>query len=532
MRDPVQAKLSFLATMAVEAFVEDVRTFVGQQLRILQAEVEAGTDHDAMDWMETRMSNFHIWKKFKNPLGWDNEEEDSMEKLVRIVRSSPNLLDQGLPRATPASITVDDFVTLFYKMATARSKLAVRSPFYRNGNGPAIAQTIVMEAHRLLGRDRPVQERVNDIQAALRVAVNKAQIQVVPVAKGNQHSPSIDQWVSLGAPVRRSLASHHGLTATQRRELGLTRRLTAQRLEDSRAPWTTTDFEIANFYIIHRRQQRPEDWNFAASGCVNGMSSVASQTYAWADQLFQQFFHTWQVQLAHMLAFLVSKMIPRVFWPTDLRSSTINAELADITIDDLDRSLDVTRTIPWVKRTNVGGLSDVGLYYTQASIVFLAWIHSDSPLRKYIASGKTDIASVWGAKHGTPSYLSAAILQAVWVAHYGGAGHKALGSVNLVRFGVCVGRGSALMNGPRVDRHLFCRTDDDLKEWYNEVSAALSSRGTGAYNLCQKIFGESGMRFLVHDRSQFPDLLEERGQKRGARTDLSVLDDRPSQRRR
>ena len=98
-----------------------------------------------------------------------------------------------------------------------------------------------------------------------------------------------------------------------------------------------------------------------------------------------------------------------------------------------------------------------------------------------------------------------------------------------MRFGVCVGKGSALTNGPRIDRDLFVRTPEELKAWHAEVSTALSSSGNGAYNLCVKIFGEDGSRFLVQ-RAQFPDLLHRTGQKRLAGPSTLHLDTRPAQR--
>ncbi|KAI1782285.1 hypothetical protein LXA43DRAFT_1068983 [Ganoderma leucocontextum] len=478
----------------------DVRTFVGQQLEYIRAQIDATDDEDQIDWMETRATNFHVWKKFKHPLGWDDDEEDPMQKLARIVHSSPNRLDEGLPRANPPSITVNDFIDRFYKMGTATSKLEIRSPFYRYGNSAAITQTVITEAHRLLGRDRPLAERISDIKSAIRAEVDSAHIQIIPVAKGRDHTPSITCWTSLGAVMPRTAASQLGLTTTQRQGLALTRTLKAQRHDDSRAPWTTVEFEIANFHMVAKHQRRPDDWSLASTGIPLNTAGLVPDTYAWADELFSLQFQSWQVQLAHILGFLFSKILPRVFWPGELKKTPndpVNIELRSLTMHDMPRSIDIVRTLPWMERANVKGLTEK------------AWIHEDSPLRKQLAAGRTELSGDWGNKHSS----------------------KGLGSVNLVRFGVCVGKGAALTNGPRVGRHLFQRSQDDLKGWHRELAHAMSTRGDGAYTLCTKIFGDSGVRFLV-DQGQFPDLVEALRQKRTASSSGSTLDDRVPRRGR
>ena len=90
---------------------------------------------------------------------------------------------------------------------------------------------------------------------------------------------------------------------------------------------------------------------------------------------------------------------------------------------------------------------------------------------------------------------------------------KGLNTLNLVRMGVCEGKGNALTNGPHYDRDYRTRSNKDLKEWYDWLCAEFVKKPDGPYNVCLKIFGSQGTQVLV-DKGQFPSIKKASGVKR------------------
>ncbi|KAI0681595.1 hypothetical protein C8T65DRAFT_704078 [Cerioporus squamosus] len=148
--------------------------------------------------------------------------------------------------------------------------------------------------------------------------------------------------------------------------------------------------------------------------------------------------------LALILAFLISKVLPRIAWDTENRP----AGLDRVSIDNPHSSVTYFRMVPWTERvyaTQHKGARLEDQYFTIAAICFLAWMDPNSPLRKHLHGGGT--ITQWNNKHG-PKYLH---------------------TINLIRLGIAYGKGPIMFKSPRLQRDYRIFDVPDLHAWSREI---------------------------------------------------------------
>ena len=75
-RDEIRNRI--LATIVLEAFVDDVRELVRVQLEEADAEAAVNGDGEVIEWQQTRLQNFDQWISAQYPLGWDVRSSATM----------------------------------------------------------------------------------------------------------------------------------------------------------------------------------------------------------------------------------------------------------------------------------------------------------------------------------------------------------------------------------------------------------------------------------------------------------------------
>ncbi|KAI0363027.1 hypothetical protein BV20DRAFT_984053 [Pilatotrama ljubarskyi] len=175
-------------------------------------------------------------------------------------------------------------------------------------------------------------------------------------------------------------------------------------------------------------------------------------------------------------------MAPDVHWPTNGPEwETLKSALHKDAMKKSSRRqlVDLVRVLPWQVRPEYKGANTKSLYYTQASIYFLAFIDRASPLHKYANAHGQNLGEGWSKKHT----------------------HKALHPITLVRMGIAYPKAQSLMKSPRFGTAYVILEEAELRTWWQEIRCQLLAADKyGPYALCTKIFGLKGTQILI-DRS-------------------------------
>ena len=382
------------------AFKEDICALIGAELEAAEANLVDGDDDENASWTKMRLSAYRHWLKLPYPLGWDNGSQESMRLLLRMCSPTIQERQDRLPQGDPPTLSLDDLIDAFCTVGNSVTQRSVRAPFWSKGTASRVVRTVFTEANRMLGAARPAEERLKDIKRALAFAANEQRIHVIPTTKGRGRFPTLAAWATVGASRAEYRLDNH-LTIEERQAVAVNRALRNARRMDVRGPWTTKEYVIEAFGECIDREVRPMDWNYAAAQVQSG--DLVQETYEWAERMFENHFTSWKVRLAHILGFLISKITPAVAWPNLKGNSThaINRQLGRI-FDESDwpKSINIIRQMEWIEKPGYGGRKDASLFYTQASIVFLAYMDESSPLRIALDDeGKTLSDSTWLDRH-------------------------------------------------------------------------------------------------------------------------------------
>lgn len=383
----------------MEAYVQDVRVLVGQQLE--EAARLAGDDAQAPGaWMKTRLMNYRRWKRLAEPLNW-GEDNDTWQMLSRAVSSSQERCARGLPPSTQRSCSRRQFVDRIYRASQGHTTRSATAPVWARGTFWPVLHTVVAECQILLGSTMTEAEQVEEIKMALEDAVERQAIHFFPDSVGASRQPSMMAWTTIakGSSARR-VAS--GVTRTQTRSERLAADLQqasqTAKDEDVHSEWFVGGLEIQEYHKYMKHENLPTEWNYGGTQ----VSGLAAEIYEWAQRTLSGNVQDWRCQLALTLAFLVSKLCPHVFWPT--RGGEVDQVKSLLhgvsTPADGERSIGIMRQLPWVLRAGVKGVKEEGLYFTQMSTFILAWVHSESPLHRKLQRGVSgQLGDDWVKKH-------------------------------------------------------------------------------------------------------------------------------------
>ena len=537
-------ELRVLARIAVDAYVQDVVELVRSAFESEASAIDSDETNPGRIWLQTRKSELAKWQDQDYPLDW-GDSQATYQRLTRILSAARQDIPNGLPKSARGSTTDLDFVARLYKCGTSHGPRGVKSPMWWRSSSLPVMRTAIAEAHIALSHGGRAVDCAQEFQQALRHAVIHAKVRFFPDASSpTSREPSVHSWTFLGQgeSARRILDPAQALTQEERIDIELAQHSQTAMDQDVYAPWCTADVEIYRYAKYMDRACMPTDYDPRL--CDNDAKDPNVKAgYAWAEKWFREHPEDWRSRLARHLAFLITKLLPHIFWDKDALPP-LQEKMKMLSSAEKCRkaSIDFARSLAWIERPGTKGVNTPGLYYTQAAMVFLNWIHEESHLRRHLTPSNRAAFSKWHSKHckfmsrfAIPSVLSRSCP----------AAHKALTTVNLYRMGLleaCTARGFA---SAQCHIDYVPRKKDVLEAWEATVSRSLRTLPDGSYQLCTRIFGTEATTRLI-ERHQFGTqrasalatavrVAEANGHSRSrgrAREDDDEEDSRPAQRRR
>ena len=392
-----QDQLLAVCRIAIDAYIEDVRTLVKNALAADNAITPTDKSDPDRIWMVSRMKNFDLWNKLDHPLAWGESTTDAYWLLSLIVYRERGAYGEGLRHSVTETCSPRMFVDKLYASATATTLNGVRTPLLSRGRAWAVFRTAIAQCLFRISPCATLADMEAQIKFALEACVREAQINFYPdLGEPRQRDPSPLAWTLIGRPnsARHRLNEDQPMSHDQRMELNLVRTARAVRASDANAPWSAKSTSINEYHRFLMAQSLPVDFDIAPaeSGTTDPFTVNA---YQWAKGLLTNSPQDWRCRLARHLAFLISKMTPNVFPPSQIPAE-IRLSLKNWGNRNPSDSISLVRRLPWLSRPKIKGLSP-SIYFSQAAVVFLCWIHEDSPLRRSFSLGNEDL-SAWHHK--------------------------------------------------------------------------------------------------------------------------------------
>ncbi|PIL27988.1 hypothetical protein GSI_09932 [Ganoderma sinense ZZ0214-1] len=477
--DPVKSEracLHAIALLAVDAYIEDVRALVREELGAIidgQAHQEGSVEEANM---KMRWRTFKHWSDLSEPLAW-GERGETYTKLVRMVIDNENAMPDGLPVSTIDKCSLEDFVQRIFKMGTKTTLRSVQAPLVRKGASWPVLTMVIRECQKRLGEVSDASART--ICSILVDAFKERKVEYVPDRLPPKPNPTIKAWTILSeahgertAHIDRSLQNPRERRAFQLSEH-------ARSLSESavNADWQAVKIPIGHYHKYLTRTTCPVD---CRRDRHEQLASDVATVYNWAEHELQTNFSSWKCQLAVTLAFLVSKVLPNVHLPPTSQLAAIKAELKTVTPQHQESAIPIIRKIKFTSK-DIGGSKDRKTYFTVTTLVILALIVPESPLRaKLERDGK--LYPDWAAKHRA----------------------KAITTPTLIRLGVLNGHGPGLLHAAKWGQWNV-RDEGHLRTWWEEITRSLQTPPHGPYHLIAKIFGATEAERQV-GQGEFPGL--------------------------
>ncbi|KAL7277021.1 hypothetical protein ACG7TL_008865 [Trametes sanguinea] len=478
-------QLRLLARIAIRCFVDDTVDLVHNQVMAEVKPLLTERGSDEYPHARARHEALRSWEATEHPLDI-GDHGSTLRLLTMAVCAKSTDAQLGLPKSTRGQWSVKDFVAHLVTVASSSSMVSIRPPVSRKGRFWPVLRVAYAEgvavAQRSLGHRASELLAVAEVKAAFEHVVQEERVRMVPDAArtgGAQNRPSIEPsihaWTMLGAQARRPDGARGArLTAREREEQEIFEVALRTWEDDPASEWMTTEVCIEEYHRFFGRNALPTNWCYEAS-VSDSKDAFVRECYEWARDQFKHKLDDWRCDLALHLAFLISKILPNVGWPTDKASSDLEDRLDELHQNDMRGAIEAVRTLPWVPK-NAKGAKDESIYYTQASIVFLCWIHSGSPLRQKLRRG-TGLGEAWSKKHG----------------------NKCLTPVNLIRMGIAYPMSAGIIGRPLYGSNFSALDESAMQAWWKEVRALLEK---SPYSLCRLIFGAQITSLLV-DRGHF-----------------------------
>lgn len=396
----IDNELAAIASIAVQAFVDDVRALVREQFTADLPDWRVD-DASSKAWVASRKADLLAWLSEAHPLTWGSHQS-TFARVVRIVTEKPVDIGKGIAPSARGKCSIGDFVNICYKGAISDTLRNVRPPLWTKGSAWPVLRTAVAESKIRLSNSLSDKEHEDQIKAALADAVRVARINFFPdSAVAGHRDPSYLAWTIMGESdaSRRRLNPDNAVSVTERLSIQLAQASQAAMSTDVNAPWSVADVEIQAYHLCIKRECLPDDYSIAAAQ-VDSAGDLVKQSYNWADMFLKRYPIDWRSKLAKNLAFLISKMTPNVFADKD-DVNKAKAELTQVSANNRLRvGIELARAMRWVSRPQ-NGTTDSAQYYSQAAIFFLCWIHDKSPLRVEIDRPSRPNAGVatWLSKH-------------------------------------------------------------------------------------------------------------------------------------
>ncbi len=388
-----RTRLHDIAMLAVDTYLEDVRELIGEELGALvhSDTFQQGSVEDAN--MKMRWRTYQGWRDLTEPLAWGPRGETYM-KVVRMVVDDEDLMPHGVPVSTTDKCSLEDFVNRIFLMGTKTTLRSVQAPLLRKGATWPVLTMVIRECEKRLGEAS--EATAQTICTILVNVFKERKVEYVPDKSGSGPNPTMKAWTILNqAPDARTAHLDPSLQNPRERRVFELSQHTRVMIETAvNSEWNATNLAIGEYHKYLDRTLPPIDFRRDPK---ESLAPEVQVVYDWANSEFHNSFQSWKSQLAITLAFLVSKVLPNVHLPAASELVAIKSELANTSPQDQEKAIPIIRKIKFTSK-NVGGSKDQRTYFTIASIVILAFINPDSPLRQKLeSSGKLD--DVWSSKH-------------------------------------------------------------------------------------------------------------------------------------
>lgn len=409
-------QLRVLANIAVEAFIADVRDIVRTQIRAEILPILEDRNAEGYSAARTRRMALIKWLEIEHPLDWGQDAATHVILVQAVARDSIQAA-RGLPSSNRGQQSVEDLVKHFLHVGRTTGLAALRPPIWNKGQcWPVLRAAVAQAQSRALKTMEPAaaDEAIKD---AFITIVEERRIHFYPDSlppSGNSNrrslQPSFQSWSLIGPRARLAVVPGRSapMTQAERFEFEMSQNSLGQKMSDRSSDWDTREVIIADYHKHLDRTVLPDSWNITAEMLKKDTDQFTVECYEWAKSQFVHKRSDWKCDLALILAFLISKVIPTVAWKTPCKElvpllSKLGIDRARSAVPPSSRraAIKAIRTLSWTVR-DVNGVHQEEIYFTQASIVFLCWISEDSPLRKCLKrAGNTGLGAPWSTKHRT-----------------------------------------------------------------------------------------------------------------------------------
>ena len=405
--------LKVLAEVVIDAFVLDVVELVRLTVKAAKDDAENHPERYDGDWVKARWDSFCRWEKSKQPLDYGPHRE-TFPLLVRALSRSEEDPIHGLPQGNVKSISIGDLARSIHDICRrAEVRQMIRPPVWRDGVLPAVARMAIANAHSRMGPSLSEEDKRSQIVKFVSEALIERNVHFFPNGPDNGHpTPSTSTWTYLGNRPSPADRANNQLETVGERRLRLCddQALLASQA-DVHGPWSILECNIESFANYMGHDCLPDEWGYATDTSISG-NDLVRPVYEWAAQRLKNPNLDWRTRLAVTLAFLVSKLTPDVFCPDSSKTKefpilkTVLADLRTIRPSTRKQSINILRQLPWVEKPGRRGVSLRQLYFTQASVVILAWIDPKSAIRKELAlrQNKNPLISIFNSKHSQWSF--------------------------------------------------------------------------------------------------------------------------------
>lgn len=395
-------ELRLLADIALRSFVDDVLELVQTQVWNEIQPILQVRDSDQYHNARSRRDALNTWLALDKPLDW-GEYGTTRTSLLRAVSADDTIAARGLPRSAKGEWSVSDFVDHLLHVGQSFGMSAVRPPVWNKGHFWPVLRAAVTEGLRRARQHSDAPIAMLEVKSAFVHVVQELSISAVPDATppppGSTRpslQPSIDSWTLIGVTARHARPGVPApLTSQESVEFQIARSTLRSMELDPSTAWDTTEIVISDYHKYLGRTALPSNWDHVEA--TRSKDLFSRTCYTWAEAQLSTKLIDWRCDLALHLGYLISKVIPLISWPSD--STSLLASFQSIQAhSDPAAAIQAFRALPWQTRPSSKGALRQSLYFTQATIVFLLWIDSSSPLRVHLKKGT--LGRPWSNKHG------------------------------------------------------------------------------------------------------------------------------------
>lgn len=408
-QERVDLCLQILTEVVIDAFIQDITDLVRQTVKAVKDEADVHPEKHNVEWVKVRWDSFTRWEQIKHRLDY-GEDYDTYSLLARALGDSEDDPVRGLPQGNIKSISIGDLAQSIHDICRrAEVRQQIRAPVWRDGNLASVTRMALAIAHSRMGSSISEEDKRSQIIKFLSDALLNRHVHFFPNAPDSSHpTPSTDSWSYCGnPPTAADIASNNLETIGARRVRLCGEQGRSASQADVTASWSILDCDIESFSTYMDHICLPQEWSFEVDSAILGNTQLLP-VYRWASKRLQNPTTDWRTRLAIALAFLFSKLTPNhVFCPDSTKVKeyplleTVKAQLNSLRPSTRETSISIVRQLPWIDKCPRKGKTNRSLYFTQASVVILAWIDPSSPIRKELKlqRAKSELISMFNSKH-------------------------------------------------------------------------------------------------------------------------------------